>query len=106
MKTEYSEGLGAECLTRSARGERLTSVRAQPEHVVTAASAVLPGEAGSSERVVGRLDSLNPHVNLALGAVVRRVNKHVHDHGPPVRVGAPLPRRNVPGSLDLFLLPR
>ena len=52
------------------------------------------------ERLV--VDALRAHIYLALGAVVRRVNEHIHDHGAAVRIGASLPRWYVPGALKLF----
>src|SRR5216684_8381151 len=79
-ETQYFAGLAAECLTH----------RSQE-----------PG-ASRLETVVGRLDTLGAHVDFALCAVVSRVHEHVQDHGPAVGISAPLPRRDVPRTLQLL----
>src|SRR5579864_82480 len=92
MKTEYSQGSGAECLTRS-------------NHVTTAASSIQARQSRRvrSKPVIRRLDSLRAQINIALRPVMRRMNEHVHDHRAAVRIAAPLPRGKVPGTLQLLV---
>src|SRR5579864_9450459 len=91
MKTEYSQGSGAECLTRS-------------NHVATAASAVQTRRSRRvrSKPVIRRLDPLRAQINIALRPVMRRMNEHIHDHRAAIRIVTALPRRNVPGTLQLL----
>src|SRR5215469_9524595 len=57
---------------------------------------------GLSEGVVGWLDALGAHVDFALSAMVRSVDKHVENHGAAIGVVAAFPGRDVPGALELL----
>jgi len=54
------------------------------------------------ERVLRGLDAFGPQINVALGAMMRGMHKHIQDHRPPVRIGAALERRSMPGRLQLI----
>lgn len=102
MKTEYSQGLGGECLTKVCPPDHHVPTAGAlcqrvPERTLRVAQAKTLSKA--SEAVIRRFDPLGAHVHLALRSVVRGVHKHVYDHGAAVWITTTFPRRNVPGAL-------
>src|ERR1700722_1476896 len=79
----------------------LSRERLTPSSPLLAAFA-RSGDFDRSKFIVRWLDSLRTHVDFALRAVMRRVHKHIQDHGTPVRIGSVLPRRNMPLALKFL----
>ena len=70
--------------------------------LITSGSAPSSHWYGSSESVVGWLDSPDTQINLRLDAVMGGMDQHVQEHRSSVRVSAALLGRQVPGALELL----